>query len=133
MKNKVNFISKEQLAKLKTEAKDAFVATIDGAKIYSWSEYWNSVATAFSFPDLPAYMKPDYHSYYDLMTDLSWIDNKSIVMIIENANEFLKNESSLKSTVIKNFNEYLLPFWEKEVSHTVVNGHTKDFCVYFVE
>lgn len=133
MKNKVNFIAKEQLEKLLTETNDAFMVTIDGAKIYSWSEYWNSVATAFSFPDLPTYMKPDYHSYYDLMTDLSWIDNKSIVMIIENADEFLKNESSLKSAIIKDFNEYLLPFWEKEVSHTVVNGQTKDFCVYFVE
>ena len=133
MKNKVTFIAKEQSEKLKTETKDAFVVIIDGAKINSWSEYWDCIATAFSFPELPEYMEPDYHSYYDLMTDLSWIDNKSIVIIIENANEFLKNEYDLKNTIVNNFNEYLLPFWEKEVEITVVNGQTRNFCVYFVE
>ena len=133
MKNKVTFIAKEQSEKLKTETKDAFVVIIDGSKIDSWSEYWDCIATAFSFPELPEYMEPDYHSYYDLMTDLSWIDNKSIVIIIENANEFLKNEYDLKNTIVKNFNEYLLPFWEKEVEITVVNGQKRNFCVYFVE
>lgn len=67
------------------------------------------------------------------MTDLSWIDSNRIIVIIENADEFLKTAPLLKNDIIKDFNEYLLPFWEKEAAQTVVNGQTKDFCVYFVE
>lgn len=132
MINKVNFISKAQAEKLLQEKNGAFIATIDGKNINSWSEYWNSVATAFSFPDLPEYMQPDYHSYYDLMTDLSWIENRRIMLIIDNANDFFKNNSSLKNDIIKDFNEYLLPFWKKEIEYTQVNGQTKIFNVYLI-
>lgn len=132
MINKVNFISKAQAEKLLQETNGAFIATIDGKNINSWTEYWNTISTVFSFPDLPEYMKPDYHSYYDLMTDLSWIENRNIMLIIDNANDFFKNNLSLKNDIIKDFNEYLLPFWEKEIEYTQVNGQTKIFNVYLI-
>ena len=130
----LSFISKNDLNNLysKTQA-DVLKVIIDGEKICSWNDYWNAVSNAFSFPELPSYMKPDYHSYYDLMTDLSWLKNESIILIFENADSFLANDLELKNNIIKDFKEFLLPFWEEEASKTVVNGKKKNFSVYFVE
>ncbi len=134
MKNSVLYITKEEINKIKSESKDkVFIAEIDGAEINSWGDYWNTMSNLFSFPELPAYMKPDYHSYYDIMTDLSWIDTDSIILIINKFTLFLKGEHALKDDIIKDFKDYLLLFWEEEVERTVVGGKNKSFCVYLVD
>ena len=74
MNNNVIFISKKESNNLYSETQAGVLKVIiDGEKICSWSDYWNAISNAFSFPELPSYLKPDYHSYYDLMTDLSWL------------------------------------------------------------
>lgn len=134
MKNSVLNISKDEANKIKSESKDkVFIAEIDGAEINSWEDYWAAMARSFSSPELPAYMKPDYHSYYDIMTDLSWIDTDSIILIINKFTLFLKGEHALKDDIIKDFKDYLLPFWAEEVERTVVGGKKKSFCVYLVD
>lgn len=134
MNNNVIFISKKESNSLYSKTQeDILKVIIDGEKICSWSDYWNAISNAFSFPELPSYMKPDYHSYYDLMTDLSWLKNENIILIFENADSFLANDLQLKNNIIKDFKEFLLPFWEEEASKTVVNGKKKNFSVYFVE
>ncbi len=56
-------ITKEEINKIKSESKDkVFIAEIDGDKINCWEDYWAAMSKLFSFPELPAYMKPDYHS-----------------------------------------------------------------------
>lgn len=133
MHNTLKFISKKELNELRTKTSEEFFKVIiDGEKISTWVDYWNAISKAFSFPDLPSYMEPDYHSYYDLMTDLSWLKKESIILVIENAEAFLKSDLKLKNDIIKDFREYLLPFWEKEVLKTVVDGKKKNFCVYFI-
>lgn len=134
MNNNVIFISKKESNNLYSKTQeDVFKVIIDGEKICSWSDYWNTISNAFSFPELPSYMKPDYHSYYDLMTDLSWLKNENIILIFKNADSLLANDLQLKNNIIKDFKEFLLPFWEEEASKTVVNGKKKNFSVYFVE
>ena len=134
MKNNVIFISKKESNNLYAETQAGVLKVIiDGEKICSWSDYWNAISNAFSFPELPSYLKPDYHSYYDLMTDLSWLKYENIILIFENADSFLANDLQLKNNIIKDFKEFLLPFWEEEASKTVVNGKKKNFSVYFVE
>ena len=133
MNNKVTFVNKNQFKELSEANEESLKISIDGKKIHSWSDYWSVISEAFSFPKLPSYMKPDYHSYYDLMTDLSWIKSKSIVLIVKNSNKFLDEDLKLRNIIIKDFNDNLLPFWEKEVLKTVVGGETRSFCVYFVE
>lgn len=134
MNNLISNITKDDVNKIKSGLKsETFIAEIDGAKINTWEDYWNSMAMSFSFPKLSQYMKPDYHSYYDIMTDLSWIDNDNIVLLIHNFTCFLKNEHALKDDIIKDFKNYLLPFWDDEVERTVVGGKRKTFIVYFVD
>ena len=134
MNNSVDFIEKDELNKIKSAvSKNAFVAEINGEEIQSWADYWNAVSSSFSFPVLPSYLKSDYHTYYDLMTDLSWIKEDSIILIVANANDFLKDDLQLKTSIIKDFQEYLLPFWDNEIVDTVVGGKKRNFTVYFVK
>lgn len=134
MNNLIFNITKEEINKIKSESKDkVFIAEIDGTEINSWEDYWAAMSKLFLFPELPAYMKPDYHSYYDIMTDLSWIDSDSIILIINKFTLFLKGEHALKDDIIKDFKDYLLPFWEEEVERTVVGGKKKSFCVYLID
>lgn len=133
MHNTLNFISQKELKELYTKtSKEILKVIIDGEKISLWADYWDAISTAFSFPDLPSYMSADYHSYYDLMTDLSWLEKENIILVIENAEDFLKNDLQLKNDIINDFKEYLLPFWEEEVLKTVVGGKKKNFCVYLI-
>ena len=134
MNNLIFNITKEEINKIKSESKDkVFIAEIDGTEINSWEDYWAAMSKLFLFPELPAYMEPDYHSYYDIMTDLSWIDSDSIILIINKFTLFLKGEHALKDDIIKDFKDYLLPFWEEEVERTVVGGKKKSFCVYLID
>lgn len=134
MNNRISNVTKEEIDKIKSEANDKiFIAEINGAEINSWEDYWLKMSTLFSFPELPAYMKPDYHSYYDIMTDLSWLDTDDIILIVNDFAHFLKSDHALKDNIIKDFKDYLLPFWEQEVEITVVGGKKKSFCVYLTD
>ena len=112
---------------------NATVIKIDGGAIQSWQDYWKEMSRAFSFPDLQPCMNSDYHSYYDFMTDLSWLKTSDVILIIENADDFLRDSPSLKDDITEDFKNYLLPFWDDEVVRTVVNGERKDFSVYLVK
>ena len=82
MKNTIKTIEKRRAEELLLENdKNTLTATIDGINIKNWMDFWETMSELFSFPKLPVYMKPDYHSYYDLMTDLSWIKQEKIIII----------------------------------------------------
>ena len=133
MKNTIKTIENSKLEEILLNIdKDALTIIIDGINVKTWMDYWNTMSKSFSFPALPAYMKPDYHSYYDLMTDLSWIKQEKINIIFKNFSAFLKHDLKLKNDIINDFKDFLLPFWEKEVLETVINGKAKEFCVYTV-
>lgn len=132
MKNKIKWIPLEKLPSI-AQQRNVLVAILDGNAIQSWAAYWSAIAAAFSFPPLPSYMQPDYHSYYDLMTDLHWIPEEQIVLIIRNAACFLQKDPQTKAMLIEDFERYLLPFWESEVEQTVVDGKKRSFQVWLVE
>lgn len=50
------------------------------------------------------------HAFTDWMTDLSWINNKSIML---NSQSFLINDKKDKQIINEIFEEDILPFWEK--------------------
>ena len=77
----------------------ACCARIDGAFIQSWVTFWNAMSEAFHFPNLPSYMERDYHSYYDLMTDLSWLGTDEIHLFIEDR-KLLRKENNVKAVVL---------------------------------
>ena len=133
MNNKLSTISTEEEKNIRIKLNNkSLIIEIDGTEINSWDDYWNAISKAFSFPKLPDYLKPDYHSYYDIMTDLSWLETDNITLFIKRYDCFLKDNRSLKDDIIRDFNDYLLPFWDKEAEKTVVGGKRKSFCVFLV-
>ncbi|KPG72145.1 hypothetical protein AEQ18_02390 [Enterococcus sp. RIT-PI-f] len=82
----------------------------------------------FELPD-----SSGWDSYTDWMTDLSWIDNQCFCIVIEDYANFLKNDAEAKKIVIEIFEEDILPYWQKDVMKTVVDGKPRLFNVYLVE
>jgi hypothetical protein len=46
---------------------------------------------------------------------------------------FLREGPQLKESIIADFRDQILPFWEEEVIHVVVEGEPKSFNVYLVD
>ncbi|MEK5061731.1 hypothetical protein BK126_21960 [Paenibacillus sp. FSL H7-0326] len=62
------------------------------------------------------------------MTDLSWLDQfDGFEIIIKIYSKFMRSEPKLKNEIINDFEEIILPFWEKEVQCVVVGGKPKSF------
>lgn len=117
---------------------DAFVAKIDGNSIKSEKDWLYSMAEAFHFPVDLEKEKPfvnwfegaysnnslflNWEIYEDWMTDLSWIENKSIVLIIINYDSFLACDKESKLYIYNNLQNVILPWWENEVVNCVVEG-----------
>lgn len=70
--------------------------------------------------------------YLDWMTDLTWLDTDSILIIIDDYNVFMSKEPEMKVKVIDSFKNMVLPFWETEVEKVVVDGRKKSFNVLLV-
>lgn len=134
IKNSVITTNKEDIEKKDVLHSDdnTYYAVIDGSAVHNWDSYWECISKAFKFPELPNLWKPDYHSYYDFMTDLSWIKKDKFVLLIENSCSFLSDDAAEREFILTDFNEYLLPFWEEEAANTTVGGSNKSFMVYLV-
>ena len=75
--------------------------------------------------------------FEDLMRDLIWTGDKSIVIIIKNLSKFNRNDSEVERHILTEcFENVILPFWEgKPGTHSVVDCYPcmkpKKFNVYY--
>ena len=67
------------------------------------------------------------------MTDLEWLNKEKYVLMIYHFDQFMQEDAVLKKNLITYFKEDILPFWEEEVTHTVVGAYPKSFNVYLVD
>jgi hypothetical protein len=139
MKNQIFHVSLAELEEIiHSVQNDILVAVIEGKYTKSWMDYAEQIRDEFSFP-------PEYWDflvddiglglmrYYDWMTDLCWVNQKKIIVIIHQYKEFLSNKLSLKDNIMDGFKTGILPFWEEEVVRTVVDGEPKSFIVYLTD
>jgi len=106
-----------------------YIAEIDGKEIYTLSDYLAKMSNLFQFP----YLSLSIDGYNDWMRDLDWLEKDGYILVIYNFHFFLKEDLSSRKQVIDNFYDIILPFWEYEVTETVVEGKVKPFIIYFVE
>ena len=66
----------------------------------------------------------------DYLCDLSWISNCKIAIVIRNFDMFLRDNEKKKRDIILDFDEIILPWWEKNVEEHMVGGQRKTFLVY---
>ncbi|MGF6907418.1 barstar family protein [Fusobacterium sp. PH5-44] len=81
----------KSISKIKTSY---FKSEFDGKKIQNWEDYIKAIGDAFNFPKFSRY--PTYDGYIDWMKDLSWIKYDTILLIINNYNDFMKNNEKEK-------------------------------------
>lgn len=109
---------------------DAYVVEIDGKSVGSWEDYITKIEKAFDFPTS---CLDTVDGYLDWIRDLSWIGKESYKLVIHDYNYFLAKEPKLKASIMNDFNEIILPFWQDEVQSTVIGGEPNSFDVYLVE
>ncbi|MDA9471880.1 barstar family protein [Enterococcus sp. 5H] len=130
MKNEICTMTIEEYKKLSPVIKlnNCFVVNIDGEKVNNKITLFETLMTEFSLPDING-----WDSASDWMTDLGWIKAKNFQLNIHNFSSFLENDMESKRIFMEMLSEDVLPFWEKEVLTTVVEGETKGFDVYCLD
>jgi hypothetical protein len=107
-----------------------WIASIDGKTVASWEDYAIAVADTMRFPTV-CYKSID--AYLDWIRDLDWLKADGYVLVITNSGDFLKNDRRLKITILGAFLTTVLPWWESEVEHCVVEGKVKPFNLVLVD
>lgn len=131
MNNKLVYITKDEAERIKNHAlnnEDVFFAEIEGGKIRTEADYVQEMSNAFAFPHELPVMKIGW--YNDYISDLMWIEQKDIVLLIHNYDLMLCDEQKLKKNILDDFEEIILPWWEGEVVGHMVGGMPRGFMVY---
>ena len=105
---------------------NTFVVIINGEKAPDNNSFIAEAYDKLFFPN-PQYANWD--AYNDWMRDLSWIDEKHIVIIVSSWNKFLKNGG--KEEFICDLDEDILPYWEEELSLYGYDTLSKKLEVYY--
>ncbi|MBQ6945250.1 MAG: hypothetical protein IJN43_13120 [Ruminococcus sp.] len=74
----------------------------------------------------------NWERYEDWLTDLSWVKQNSIILIIKNYSKLLIEYSESKEYIMNNFKNVILPWWEKDVVMYMVGGRKRDFNIYLI-
>ena len=78
-----------------------------GKQIRTRDEFFIAIEKAFRFP---AGCENSINIFLDWITDLWWISENSINLVIYNQRYFLNEDSELKKKLMKYFEEDILPF-----------------------
>lgn len=131
MENRIYHINKKQVKEYLPHQDDTNkVIHIDFKNIKSWKEYAEVMEKELDFPR-PVDGSPN--RFLDWIRDLTWYNYvRYDIFIYHFSNLSTKNFESAYE-IYREFQETILPFWEHEVVHTVVEGKPKKFNVYFVK
>jgi hypothetical protein len=131
IKNSISFVTRQEAETIKTSINASiFVAEIEGKKIKTEEDYFREVWLAFDFP--PA-LRPSWAGHDDWIRDLDWLNADGYLFFVYDFPQFLRNDHDSKAFFAKHFQDFILPFWEDEVTRVVVGGKAKSFNVYLVE
>ena len=102
---------------------------INGNQCYKLADYLKIMSDSFDFPIEAKSMD----GYNDWMRDLSWIEEKKIVIIISNYTDFLKDDPSSKENIPYNFEHTIFSWWDGGYVGCVVGGDElkKGIILYF--
>lgn len=131
MKNKIVCINEKDFEKVRKEiysVGDIFCVEIDGKECTNLSDYLSDISNKLGFPT----MAKNFDGYDDWMTDLTWINKDSIVIIINSYTEFMRTDEYSKEKIMELFRKSILPWWEREVCKYVVGAKTKVFTIYLI-
>lgn len=132
--NKLYRMTKEEFEKRKILYKynDVKYIVMDGKGIETYEQYFDKLWEVFNFSEIPDGWEKDYHTEDDFMTEMDELPDDKYIFIIKNYDDFLANNIEEKAEIEDYYENYLLPFWDKEIERVVVEGKRKDFDIYLV-
>ena len=131
MSNKIVCITKCEADIIKEDIKEnenIFFAEIFGDKINKEEDFVKAMVETFVFPNELPEMKLGW--YNDYITDLMWIKQKEIVLIIRNYELMLANDLKIKEIIMTDFKEIILPWWEELIVGHMAGGIPKKSIIY---
>jgi hypothetical protein len=132
MEHNIHYVSSREMVDIKKEIeKDGslYIAEIDSSDVKQLQDFLTTMSKVFRFP----FPSRGLDSYNDWMRDLDWLNKDGYVLVINNYKDFLSQDLLSKEAVIDGFSSIILPFWQEEVKHVVVDGQTKQFTIYLVD
>lgn len=132
--NKLYRMTKEEFEKKKILYKfnDVKYIVMDGKGIETYEQYFDKLWDVFNFSEIPDGWEKDYHTEDDFLTEMDELPDDKYIFVIKNYDDFLANNIEEKTEIEDYYENYLLPFWDKEIERVVVEGKRKDFDVYLV-
>lgn len=107
------------------EENSFLIVVLNGNEILDKTAFFKEMETKMQFPGT---CKNKFSRFDDWMTDLSWISaDQGICLIVNNYSKFLSLDPVFKETLIEDFRDNILPFWEKDVLQYVKDGKTRRF------
>lgn len=132
--NKLYRMTKEEFEKKKILYKfnDVKYIVMDGKGIETYEQYFDKLWDVFNFSEIPDGWEKDYHTEDDFLTEMDELPDDKYIFVIKNYDDFLANNIEEKTEIEDYYENYLLPFWDKEIERVVVEGKRKDFDIYLV-
>lgn len=132
--NKLYRMTKEEFEKKKILYKynDVKYIVMDGKGIGTYEQYFDKLWKVFNFSEIPDGWEKDYHTEDDFLTEMDELPDDKYIFVIKNYDDFLANNIEEKAEIEDYYENYLLPFWDKEIERVVVEGKRKDFDIYLV-
>lgn len=128
MKNKIIKVGLAEIGRVieREKENESLVVEVHGEKIRKQDEFLKVMKQKFSLPD-----SDGWDSFFDWMTDLSWISANRICIVIYNYNNLFVGNALLKAKVADFFVD-ILRFWDTDVLNIMVGGEVKSMNVYLV-
>lgn len=107
-----------------------YLAIIDGKSTMTSSDFLCCIGEQLKFPDAQSC---NWDAYLDWMRDLSWLDAKSISIVILNFDSFLSKEPDNLKCFSSDLEEVVFPFWRNDAESVLESRDAvKDITVYCV-
>lgn len=133
MENSIVVLRQSQVADMinSLEKNKFVIANVDGNTVNNRDDFFVAVETALQFPGKCEGL---FSRFDDWIMDLGWIEKeKGICIIITSFANFSSDDIAFKSSILEDFEEDILPFWEEEVCSVVKDGTPREFYVILVE
>lgn len=103
---------------------------IDGKATRTSSDFLRCIGEQLQFPDS---QNCNWDAYLDWMRDLSWLDAKSISVVILNFDSFLSKAPDNLKYFVSDLEEVVFPFWQNDAESVFESQDAvKDITVYCI-
>lgn len=132
MKNSVKHLTPSEMKIVMDSlvvAENIHIVSVESEKLNSLEDYFSLISALFEFPT----KCHNFSSYLDWIKDLSWLNKKQYVLVFYNYKKSFKGDVALQESILEDFSDDILPWWQSGVIEFSTDGTPTGFDVYIVE